>query len=60
MNKLTGKIAVVTGASKGMGAGIAKALAAAGASVVLTTLPAKRGRTPSSMPSTKRAALRSP
>ena len=28
MGKLTGKVAVVTGASKGIGAGIAKALAA--------------------------------
>lgn len=35
MSKLTGKVAVVTGASKGIGAGIAKALAAAGAAVVV-------------------------
>jgi 3-oxoacyl-[acyl-carrier protein] reductase len=33
--KLTGKVAVVTGASKGIGAAIAKALAAAGAAVVV-------------------------
>jgi 3-oxoacyl-[acyl-carrier protein] reductase len=33
--KLSGKIAVVTGASSGIGAGIAKALAAAGATVVV-------------------------
>lgn len=35
MLKLQGKIAVVTGASKGIGAGIAKELAAAGAAVVV-------------------------
>jgi 3-oxoacyl-[acyl-carrier protein] reductase len=35
MGKLTDKVAVVTGASKGIGAGIAKALAAEGAMVVV-------------------------
>jgi 3-oxoacyl-[acyl-carrier protein] reductase len=35
MGKLTGKTAVVTGASKGIGAGIAQALGAAGAAVVV-------------------------
>ena len=33
--KLAGKVAVVTGASKGIGAAIAKALAAEGAAVVV-------------------------
>ena len=32
---LTGKVALVTGAAKGIGAGIAKAMSAAGASVVV-------------------------
>jgi 3-oxoacyl-[acyl-carrier protein] reductase len=35
MSKLTDRVAVVTGASKGIGAGIAKELAAAGAAVVV-------------------------
>jgi 3-oxoacyl-[acyl-carrier protein] reductase len=43
MAKLSGKVAVVTGASKGIGAGIAKALGAAGASVVVNYASDKPG-----------------
>jgi 3-oxoacyl-[acyl-carrier protein] reductase len=43
MSKLKNKVAVVTGASKGIGAGIAKALAAEGASVVVNYASSKEG-----------------
>ena len=43
MGELTGKVAIVTGASKGIGAGIAKGLAAAGAAVVVNYASSKEG-----------------
>ncbi len=43
MSKLAGKVAIVTGASKGIGAGIAKGLGAAGAAVVVNYASSKEG-----------------
>ena len=43
MTKLAGKVAVVTGASKGIGGGIAKALAADGAAVVVNYASSQSG-----------------
>jgi 3-oxoacyl-[acyl-carrier protein] reductase len=43
MGVLSGKVAIVTGASKGIGAGIATALGAAGASVVVNYSSSKEG-----------------
>ncbi|MER8826721.1 glucose 1-dehydrogenase [Mesorhizobium sp. M0938] len=43
MSKLNGKVAIVTGASKGIGAGIAKGLAAAGAAVVVNYASSREG-----------------
>ena len=42
-HKLSGKVAIVTGASKGIGASIAKHLAAAGAAVVVNYSSSKEG-----------------
>ena len=43
MGKLAGKVAIVTGASKGIGAGIAKAFGAEGASVVVNYASSREG-----------------
>ena len=43
MNELAGKVALVTGASKGIGAGIAKGLAEAGAAVVVNYASSREG-----------------
>jgi 3-oxoacyl-[acyl-carrier protein] reductase len=43
MGKLTGKVAIVTGASKGIGAGIAKGLGAEGAAVVVNYASSRAG-----------------
>ena len=46
MSKLAGKVAVVTGASKGIGAAIAKAFAAEGAAVVVNYATSREGARP--------------
>ena len=60
MSHLNGKVAVVTEASKGIGAGIAKDLAAHGASVVVNYSSSKEAPTRLSLRSTRQAAKPSP
>lgn len=43
LGQLTGKVAIVTGAAQGIGAGIARVFAAAGARVVVADIAAERG-----------------
>src|SRR5688500_7538579 len=43
MSKLAGKVAIVTGASKGIGAAIAKSLAGEGAAVVVNYASSREG-----------------
>jgi NAD(P)-dependent dehydrogenase (short-subunit alcohol dehydrogenase family) len=58
MGDLKGKVAVVTGASKGIGAAIAKGLSAAGAAVVVKLFFQQRGQINATHVPRRRVALR--
>ena len=56
MNALQGKIALVTGASRGVGKGVAMGLGEAGATVYITGRTVVEGTAPSKMPGTIQAS----
>src|SRR5689334_25234991 len=56
MSRLSGRVAVITGASRGAGLGIAVVLGEEGATVYVTGRSSRRGRTTEGLPGTVEAA----